>query len=49
VREESGLTVRDPELKAFITLPSFANGETWHMWIFVLRDFSGELAADCAE
>jgi len=43
VREESGLVIREPLLKGFLTFPQFANDEDWYAFVFVARDFSGEM------
>ena len=43
IREESGLAARNPELKGLLTFPGFANDEDWYAFVFVVRDFSGEL------
>ena len=43
MKEETGLTVRDPELKGILTFPEFANGRDWYVFVFVIRDFNGEL------
>lgn len=43
IREESGLIVRDPELRGVITFPNFAKGEDWYVFVFVMRDISGEM------
>lgn len=43
VLEESGLTVREPALKGFLTFPGFANDEDWYAFVFVAREFEGEL------
>jgi 8-oxo-dGTP diphosphatase len=43
IREESGLTARDPLLKGFLTFPGFANEEDWYAFVFVVREFEGEL------
>ncbi len=43
VREESGLTIREPALKGFLTFPGFANDEDWYAFVFVARKFEGEL------
>ncbi len=43
VSEESGLTVRNPHLKGFITFPGFANDEDWYTFLFVMDEFEGEL------
>ena len=41
--EEAGITVRTPELKGVLTFPKFAKGEDWYVFVFVVRDFSGDL------
>ncbi len=43
IYEESGLQVRDPQLKGFLTFPAFANDEDWYVFVFVVEDFEGEL------
>lgn len=43
VREESGLLIRNPQLKGILTFPDFAEGEDWYAFVFVARDFEGEL------
>ena len=43
VYEESGLNVRDPQLKGFLTFPQFALGEDWYAFVFVCEHFEGEL------
>ena len=43
VFEESGLTIRNPKLKGFITFPGFSNEEDWYTFLFVITEFSGEL------
>lgn len=43
VFEESGLTAHNPELRGFLTFPGFANDEDWYAFVFVIREFSGEL------
>lgn len=48
IYEESGLKVRNPLLKGFITFPGFANEEDWYTFIFVITEFEGVLA-DSAE
>jgi 8-oxo-dGTP diphosphatase len=44
VQEESGLTLVNPQLKGFLTFPEFAAGEDWYAFVFVAREFTGELA-----
>jgi 8-oxo-dGTP diphosphatase len=48
VSEESGLTIRNPELRGILTFPDFRSGEDWYAFVFVARTFSGALI-DCAE
>ena len=43
IREESGLIVRNPTLKGFLTFPGFANDEDWYAFVFVVNEFEGEL------
>lgn len=41
--EESGLRVRNPQLKGLLTFPAFANEEDWYAFVFVVTDFEGQL------
>ena len=41
--EESGLVVKKLQLKGFLTFPGFSNEEDWYAFVFVAREFSGEL------
>ncbi|MBL8023468.1 MAG: 8-oxo-dGTP diphosphatase [Elusimicrobia bacterium] len=41
VREESGLELRSPELKGFLTFPGFDGEDDWYVFVFVARKFSG--------
>lgn len=43
IEEESGLKVKNPKLKAFLTFPAFDTIETWYVWLFVIDEFEGEL------
>jgi 8-oxo-dGTP diphosphatase len=43
IQEESGLTVTNPVLKGLLTFPAFANDEDWYAFVFVVREFEGEL------
>lgn len=43
IREESGLTARNPILKGVLTFPGFANEEDWYAFVFVVREFEGQL------
>lgn len=48
VYEESGLTIRNPELRGILTFPNFRDDEDWYAFVFVARTFSGMLI-DSAE
>ena len=48
VREESGLSISRPSLRGFLTFPGFDGVEDWYVFVFVAREFSGELI-DSAE
>ncbi len=48
VREESGLEIVKPSLKGFLTFPLFAKDEDWYAFVYVAREFSGDLI-DSAE
>ncbi len=48
VFEESGLRVNDVEFKGHITFPLFDGKDDWYVFIYNIRDFSGE-PGDCAE
>lgn len=41
--EESGLQVRNPLLKGFLTFPAFAHDEDWYAFVFVVTEFEGQL------
>ncbi|OGN89182.1 MAG: DNA mismatch repair protein MutT [Chloroflexi bacterium RBG_13_48_10] len=41
--EESGLRVHNPQLKGFLTFPAFANDEDWYVFVYLVKDFEGEL------
>ena len=43
IYEEAGLKIKNPELKGFITFPKFARGEDWYVFVFIAREFTGEL------
>ncbi len=43
LKEEAGLTVRNPALKGILTFPEFANGRDWYVFVFEVTDFEGEL------
>jgi 8-oxo-dGTP diphosphatase len=41
VCEESGLVIKTPLLRGFITFPSFNNDEDWYVFVFTATDFTG--------
>ena len=43
VFEESGLHVRNPRLRGFLTFPAFAKEEDWYAFVFTITDFEGIL------
>ncbi len=43
IKEETGLSVKDPELKGMITFPLFDGKDDWYVFLFVVNNFSGEL------
>jgi 8-oxo-dGTP diphosphatase len=43
VQEESGLIIRDPLLKGFLTFPGFVNDEDWYAFVFVADKIEGQL------
>ena len=43
VWEESGLTLYDPKLRGVLTFPSFSKGEDWYAFVYVARQFTGDL------
>lgn len=43
IYEESGLRVRQPQLKGLLTFPGFANEEDWYAFVFVADQFEGDL------
>jgi len=43
VKEESGLDIKSPKLKGFITFPNFKDGQDWYVFVFTSKNFSGEL------
>lgn len=43
VKEESGLIVKDPIMKGFITFPLFDLVEDWYVFVFVFKGFEGKL------
>ncbi len=43
VKEESGLTIKNPKMKGIMTFPSFNGRETWYVFLFLMEEFEGEL------
>ena len=43
VLEESGLQIRNPELRGFLTFPEFSSGEDWYVFVFLAHEFEGDL------
>lgn len=43
IEEESGLKVKNPKLKVFLTFPAFDTIETWYVWVFVIDEFEWEM------
>ena len=43
VREECGLTPLSLEMCGFITFPLFSHGKDWYVFVFIIREFEGEL------
>lgn len=43
VKEECGLTVKNPLLKGLLTFPAFDGFDDWYVFIFVATEFYGEL------
>ncbi len=43
VKEESGLTAKSIKMKGFISFPIFDGIEDWHVFLFVINDYEGEL------
>jgi 8-oxo-dGTP diphosphatase len=48
IREESGLTLKEPKLRGVITFPAFKPGEDWLVFVYTASRFNGNLGA-CAE
>src|SRR3990167_3062501 len=42
VREESGLSIRNPSLRGILTFPAFSEEEDWYVYVFLAYEFSGE-------
>jgi len=48
IKEEAGLSVKNLIMKGFITFPLFDGKDDWHVFLFVIDKFEGELI-DSAE
>ena len=49
IREESGLELRNPQLRGILTFPLFKDNEDWYVYVFTGTDFSGDLMPDSPE
>ena len=50
--EETGLHIKDPELKAVLSFPDNGDspfGDEWHVFVFYTNSFSGTLTSFCPE
>lgn len=43
VEEESSLRARNPALRGILTFPRFSKGEDWYVFVFIIREFEGEV------
>ncbi|MEJ2615356.1 MAG: 8-oxo-dGTP diphosphatase [Ignavibacteriaceae bacterium] len=43
IKEESGLTVKNPSLKGFLTFPNFDGVDEWYVFVFTVDEFNGNL------
>ena len=43
LKEESGLIAKNLKMKGFITFPNFDGVNDWHVFIFTIDEFEGEL------
>lgn len=43
VEEESGLRIKNPQLKGFLTFPRFSKGVDWYVFVYEAHEFSGEI------
>jgi len=43
IKEESGLDIKNFNMRGFLTFPSFAHWEDWYVFVFTATDFDGEL------
>ncbi|MCL4548662.1 MAG: 8-oxo-dGTP diphosphatase [Bacteroidetes bacterium] len=43
IKEESGLLIKNPSLRGFITFPMFDGKKDWYVFLYVARKFKGKL------
>ena len=43
VKEESGLIMKNPKLRGFITFPMFDGEKDWYVFLFTAHEFEGKL------
>lgn len=43
VLEESGLKIRNPKLRGFLTFPDFKKHQDWYVYVYTAEKFDGEL------
>jgi 8-oxo-dGTP diphosphatase len=43
IKEEAGLTIKNPRMHGFITFPNFDERDDWYVFIFTAKDFKGNL------
>ena len=43
IKEESGLLIKNPSLRGFITFPMFDGKKDWYVFLYVARNFKGRL------
>ena len=43
IKEECGLTIKNPNMKGFITFPLFDGKEDWYVFLFTTTEFEGDL------
>jgi 8-oxo-dGTP diphosphatase len=43
VKEESGLLIKNPRMRGFITFPMFDGIQDWNVFVFTAEEFQGEL------
>jgi 8-oxo-dGTP diphosphatase len=43
IKEESGLTIKNPKLRGIMTFPLFKDNEDWYVFIYTANEFEGDL------